>query len=244
MITSFIQGGLGNQLFQIAAGYSLADRLDTSFALHHGQHWLPLQGNRIETYKDNILSKINFEDLSNIKFTRYDYTDAKHLPIPLLDNQILVGYFQSQKYFSSCKDKIKELFTLKLVDMPKGSVSLHIRRGDYLSNPSIHPTMSADYYKKALQSIGSYSEVFVFTDSDLPEGLEDSNITVVSEGTDYEQMGMMASCTHNVIANSTFSWWAAYLNQNNGVVVAPKTWYGPKGPKDWQDIYCDNWVVI
>jgi len=57
-------------------------------------------------------------------------------------------------------------------------------------------------------------------------------------------MAMMSRCNHHIIANSSFSWWGAWLSRNNGVVIAPKNWFGPKGPSDWQDIYCEQWRIL
>ena len=244
MITSFIQGGLGNQLFQIAAGVSLAEKIGSEFCLHDGQHHLPLQGSRIETYKDNILKNIQFKDLGHVTLVPYRYDAPSYLPITEVDNQVLIGYFQSEKYFKEHRDLIHELFYLPRVPTPEGSVSIHVRRGDYLKNPDIHPALDASYYREALEVVGDYSKVYVFTDSDLPEGLELDNMEIVAPGKDYEHLALMASCDHNVIANSTYSWWAAYLNTNNNKVIAPKTWFGPKGPQGWDDIYCEGWIKI
>lgn len=246
MISSFIQGGLGNQMFQIAAGASLAKDLNTEFALHEGQHFLPLQGYRIETYKSNIFKNINFKYLSsnNFKFI-YRYEDTQYRQIPQQDNLMLVGYFQSEKYFKQNKNYILSLFDIEYKSVPEGSVSLHIRRGDYLKNPGVHPTLASDYYHRALEIIGDYSNVYVFTDSDLPENLNIKNMQIVKFDKDYDELSFMASCDNNIIANSTFSWWAAYLNRNeNKKVIAPKTWFGPQGPQYWQDIYCDKWEII
>lgn len=244
MITSFIQGGLGNQLFQIAAGLALAKELDVEFALHDGQHHLPAQGNRIETYRDNILKNIKFKDLSSLDLTAFYWDSPQYAQLAKTDNQVLVGYFQSEKYFSQYSDYIKSLFFIPKVDVPEGTVAIHIRRGDYLNNPNIHPSMDADYYYKALELIGDYSTIYIFTDSDLPPGLHLNNATIVPKASDYEHLTLMASCDHNIIANSTFSWWAAYLNKNNNTVVAPKLWFGPGWQQNWQDIYCKGWHVI
>lgn len=244
MITSFIQGGLGNQLFQIAAGLSLAKDLSVDFALHDGQHHLPLQGSRIEVYKTNILKGIQFKDLSKLNLTTYYWDRPEYKPLNKIDNQVLIGYFQSEKYFNHYSSEIKELFQLSKVDTPKGSVALHIRRGDYLNNSHIHPILTADYYYKALEIIGDYERVYIFTDSDIPEGLKIKNSILVEKASDYDHLCFMASCDHNIIANSTFSWWAAYLNKNDNTVIAPKLWFGPAGPQNWQDIYCEGWQVI
>ena len=154
-------------------------------------------------------------------------------------------YFQSEKYFAHNKDKITSLFNINYKTVPERSVSIHVRRGDYLKYPEIHPTLDADYYHKALEVIGDYSNAFVFTDSDLPKGLNIKNMQIIKLDKDYDELQFMASCDNNIIANSTFSWWAAYLNKNkNKKIVAPKIWFGPLGPQYWKDIYCDDWEII
>jgi len=244
MITSFIQGGLGNQMFQIAAGYSLAIDIETDFYLHDGQHHLPLQGNRIESYKDNILKNIQFIDLSEFSFTPYRYDSIRYKKIPQRNNQVIIGYFQSEKYFKHNEDVIKSLFSLPVKNTEENSVSIHIRRGDYLKNPEYHSPLDDSYYRQALKVVGDYSKVYVFTDSDLPQGLNTDNFHIVKLASDYDELALMSSCRHNIIANSTFSWWAAYLTKKKGKVIAPSKWFGAKGPSNWSDIYCKDWIVV
>ena len=244
MITSYIQGGLGNQLFQIAAGAALSKRLGVEFALHEGQHYLPKQGNNINSYRHTLLKNIKFKDLSNKEFSTHRWDSPRYLQIPEKDNQVLIGYFQSEKYFQDLKKFVKDLFYVPKVKMPERSVSLHIRRGDYLKFSEIHSILEVDYYRKALSMIQDYSHVYIFTDSDVPFDLDIPNSTIIQEGTDVDHFAMMSSCSHNIIANSTFSWWAAYLNENDNQVIAPKQWFGPKGPQGWEDIYCEGWEVV
>lgn len=246
MITTFIQGGLGNQLFQIAAGLSLAKDVNSEFLLLSGQHHLPLQGNRIETYKSNILKNINFCDyLDNKKFSAYNETTFAYVEIPKLDWLYLFGYFQSEKHFKHNDMLIKNTFKFDKLDIPKNSVSLHLRQGDYKKFEAIHPVLTIDYYSKAVDLLGKYSKLYIVSDSELPDEFNFPNCEVINTKNDYLDFCIMANCNHNVIANSTFSWWAAYLNKNeNKRVVAPKTWFGPQGPQDWQDIYCEGWEVI
>ena len=244
MITGFIQGGLGNILFQVAAGVALSKRLGVEYFLHKGQHYLPLQGRNINEYRDTLLKSIKFKDLSGVRLLPHKWYDTSYKEIPKTDNQLLIGYFQSEKYFEDCKESILDLFEVPDISLPEGSVAIHIRRGDYLKNPNYHPTQPVEYYKKALKQLGEYSHAYIISDSEVRDFLDIENSTVVTEGTDYDQFCLMANCDHNIIANSTFSWWAAYLNKKNNKVVAPKLWFGPTGPKDWIDIYCDGWKVI
>jgi len=121
---------------------------------------------------------------------------------------------------------------------------LHIRRGDYLKYPTIHPVLEFEYYKKALSHIKDYSCLYIFTDSELPGNFVFDNAKIIKCENDYEDFFIMANCDYNVIANSTFSWWAAYLNKKNKKTVAPQKWFGLNGPQEWQDIYCNDWKII
>jgi len=179
----------------------------------------------------------------------------------------LRGYFQSDKYFLNCKRSLLEQYKIKTNNFPHllplaatlsntNTVALHIRLGDYL-NPTLSGIMApfnADYYKKAMEQIQkniSNSKFYIFSDQiQLAKDLlnlnvadaifVDESITKNSE----EDFYLMQSCQHQIIANSTFSWWAAYLNENNHkIVIAPTKWYKDHFG-DATHLYPDNWVVI
>ncbi len=157
------------------------------------------------------------------------------------------SYWQNEKYFKEIEDTIRRDLTLKgpQIDefnkirnsiITSNSVSLHIRRTDYLikKHQDIYTQCKPDYYKDALQIINSKypnSKVFVFSD-DIVWVKNNLNLTsatiYVSDGklTDYQELILMSSCKNNIIANSTFSWWGAWLNNNkNKIVISPKNWY-------------------
>ncbi|MEY4986541.1 MAG: hypothetical protein RL567_320 [Bacteroidota bacterium] len=182
----------------------------------------------------------------------------------LADDVYLSGYWQSEKYFINHRIKLLECIKISDSDLPENlkylnqirssnSVSIHVRRGDYISNPqakSIYATCDLGYYEKAIQHISTKFEdltFFVFTD-DMEwvkthfskfERMIFVNVNHVD--TAFEDLKLMSNCKHNIIANSTFSWWAAWLNKNAGkVVIAPNRWYTQKWrnsanliPVDW-----------
>lgn len=264
MIGSFIQGGLGNQLFQVAAGIAHAKKVGTTFSIIEGQHHLPLQGNSISTYKDNILRGVGSKSqdyFSNC--TVFQEQGHKYSPIPEVDNIFLRGYFQSEKYFQDCKEDISELFSItpeleKIIEEEypylndEKVVSLHVRRGDYLQNPDIHPTMTPNFYQEALEAIEDKDRVIVFSD-DIPWCLEifgtatrkdvkDFSFSVFKK--DYLDLYTMSKCHHHILANSTFSWWGAWLSNTSGKIIAPVDWFGPQGPQETQDIIPERWERI
>jgi hypothetical protein len=97
-----------------------------------------------------------------------------------------------------------------------------------------------------LNEIGEYTHVFVFSDDKnwVKENLKFENVTYV-EDEDYKEMWLMSLCKNHIMVNSTFSWWATFLNTNaNKKIVAPSIWFGPRGPQNYKDIYESNWTVL
>lgn len=288
MIITKIIGGLGNQMFQYAAGRSLALangcrlKLDISgfdkYAIHNGY----------ELGRFNIKAEIaGVEEVSRFvgsspriaRFVRkmtglgkksyylerdfaFDAGFFDKIPPVYLD-----GYWQSSKYFEPCAAKIREELTVShpLVggnaEVAKqiarvNSVSIHIRRGDYVANRAtnkVHGFVGVEYYKEAMQRI--YKEVrtpwfFVFSDdlawarSNL--GLVD-NVTFVDHNTgasSYEDMRLMSLCQHHIIANSSFSWWAAWLGYHPAKqVLYPSNWFATE-EKDISSLCPAAWTRI
>lgn len=188
----------------------------------------------------------------------------------LLENKTdayYIGYFHSEKYFSDIRDDLIKEFSLN-IDMNEknqaileqikntNSVSLHVRRGDYINNAEVkafHGTCSLDYYKKAIEHIASKIKnphFFLFSDDlnwvidnlkiDYPFTVVDTN----DANTGYFDMELMKNCKHNIIANSSFSWWAAWLNQNpEKIVIAPNHWFNEPNT-DKKDLLPQAWLEI
>jgi len=256
MISSNLKGGLGNQMFQIAAAHALALRNNTTSCFDFNSCHTPLQGNPSSKYLNNIFSKIRNV---NVRYWRGVYNEPKfsYEELPDLPELVLNGYFQSEKYFSDFKKEIIELFDISeletindyLLGFRKMGVpitAIHVRRGDYLKNPEFHPVCSVEYYKKAMEEIGESNFIFVSDDMEwVKENFKGHNIWYSNFTDEISDFKLMACCDNNIISNSSFSWWAAYLNKNsNKKVIAPKKWFGSKGPNDTQDIIPNNWLTI
>ena len=182
------------------------------------------------------------------------------------DNVYLDGYWASEKYFKEIESQIRKEFTIKedpdLLNsemaaqiLDKDAVSIHIRRGDYVTDSktnAIHGTCSLDYYYKAIEDLHNYvSDPHFFIFSNDPQWVTDNfkvpyPITLVNiNGPDqgYEDMRLMSLCKHHIIANSTFSWWGAWLGTNqNKRVYSPKQWYNVD--YDIKDLIPDSWNKI
>jgi hypothetical protein len=182
---------------------------------------------------------------------------------------MLFGYFQSYKYFESYFQticRIIKLDKIKVDVMSKysynyRSISMHFRLGDYKKIPDYHPVLEYDYYEKALEFIVSSTdkrEVLYFCEEqdneDVQKTIEklesrfsDVNFIKASDKIDdWEQMIMMSCCKHNIIANSTFSWWAGQLNNNNYKIICyPEKWFGPKNSHlNTKDVFPAHWNAI
>lgn len=261
MITIGLEGCLGNQLSQIATVYALAlDNNDDCAFRFYVREEAGLSGHGPAYYTKNIYSKLkalpeNWMCDFFYKEPSYDYA-----PIPYHPNMRLQGYFGSEKYFKHRRDEIIGLFKNKdIINDIKGnfknSLSVHVRRGDYINRPTIHPFLTMDYYKMAMVYIDCHTKVDIIyllaEDRDMrwcKENFKDKRIVFVEGLPDYINLYMMSKCTHNIIANSSFSWWGSWLNENKDkIIVAPKKWHG-EGLKDasvaLRALTCDNWVLI
>jgi len=269
MITSYLQGGLGNQIFQIAVAYAHAKKnLDVAVFDLNNSH-TPHQGENISKYKNTIFHEFNhidnvYEICSNV----FSQPNHSYCEIPYTNNQQLQGFYQSERFFLNVKKELinklisgikseKEKYenVTKFIssiefNYEKPLVSVHIRRGDYLKFPHIHTPCGLDYYKKALsimkEKIGDFKLIFISDDKDwCKETFKDLESSISPFNDEIEDLILMINCKHNIIANSSFSWWGAYLNQNpNKIVIGPKKWFGPGGPQDQQDTIPKNWIKI
>lgn len=213
-------------------------------------------------YPYGIFSKA--ERFVNLRLLKRHYLDYEP-NIFKKNNQYIDGYFQSEKNFLNAKNEIVQELTLKkefesavfLVEKNKidkeKSVSVHIRRGDYVNDPktqAAHGACSREYYKQAMNLMTEKIEnpIFYFFSDDIEwvkkEFGEHADYKYVSNPKleDYEELMLMASCAHNIIANSSFSWWGAYLNKNpEKIVVAPKKWVNIV-PDPHPNIVPEGWI--
>jgi len=260
MITCRLQGGLGNQMFQIAATTALSKDIGTEAVFDFNLCHTPAQGFISSKYKDTIFKNVNNKPLNNIKFDgMYNETKFSYSELPKRDKIILNGYFQSERYFSKYRSDILKLFTIPeeiidKIEMYLSSqiseydeiTSVHVRRGDYINLSEYHTLCSVDYYKKAMETIGNGHFVFISDDINwCKENFKGDNIHFSPFKNEIEDLAIMSICDNQIIANSSFSWWGAYLcDFKDNKIIAPSNWFGSKGPKDQQDIIPKDWVKI
>jgi hypothetical protein len=245
MITVKLMGGLGNQMFQYAYGYALARRSKADAAFDTG--FLGRRGNF--TARDYELGQFN---ISINKTCSKDSLIHRILRRVHKSKNYHEGYFQSEKYFADCKEEIRKEFQFKeKLQAPEGNaIAIHIRRGDYVKFANIHLVCTSFYYEKAIAYIQSKVEnpVFYVFSEDIEwckENVKVPEPCFYMDGLDKpssHDMQLMSLCKHNVISNSSYSWWAAWLNQNaDKIIVAPDRWFADgRGT----DIYTDDMVRI
>jgi hypothetical protein len=249
MISVLLQGGLGNQLFQIATAYAHSLKVKDRFALFNNVHFLPLQGNHVNSYKDNLYRNIAFIEPKDMKV--YNEQSFSYKDILKEKNICLRGYFQSEKYFKDNREDLFKLFDIENLrsriayNVESGTVSLHIRRGDYLKASDYHRNLPLSYYQEAL-TILKDSPVFIFSDDIefCKKTFKGDRFTFVEGNKDYEDILLMSMCTHHIIANSSFSWWGAWMSSGKGTIIAPNPWFGPNGPKETQDLIPKDWLKL
>ena len=279
MIISRLHGRLGNQMFQYAAAAGLAARhdgrvaLDARGAVQKGEG-VPTRVFDLPLSDPGDLPPAKHENLAGYalwrlsgrapKFRRERGLGYNARIESWADGCYLHGYWQSEKYFAHIADDIRRAYTFpdfsndQNAEMAAGigeglSISLHVRRGDYLTLGA-HVLCDQAYYDAALdrvlQGLDGDPTVYVFSDDpgwakeNLPLPCRKVVVDFNGPETDFEDMRLMSLCDHNIIGNSSFSWWGAWLNANPAKRVAgPSKWFG--NPKlSNPDILPENWFRI
>lgn len=272
MITVNIKGGLGNQMFQYAAGRALAIKNDNKLRLvrdeRSGDISRPFSLLNFNIKAEVAMSEAVPSWMKLASRIRQKFTgDFKVAFDPRVleerGSAYLDGYYQSERYFESAAATIREDFTLKeplpekarelaeTMASDQNSISLHVRRGDYITHPDFGGIVTPEYYERAVASIRANvtdAHFYVFSD-DIDwcrQELSLGKATFVSdpELKDHEELVLMSRCQHHVIANSSFSWWGAWLGRNpNKIVIAPKRWSNLH--ESWyRDIIPSSWTRL
>jgi len=278
MIIVKLMGGLGNQMFQYAAGKSLAIRLGTNLKLD-------ISGYKRDTLRnyslDCFVLKADFAtDKEILKYNKnmigfpffFKYNTLKEFPAPnfvpqfftIQGNVFLDGYWQSETYFKNIRKILLADFEFsshmyysyseKIRN--NNSVSLHIRRGDYISNEAtnkFHGTCDLNYYTKAVNYINSLVKnpyYYIFSD-DLDWCKKNINkifngqlVSFIKNSEDSVDLQLMMQCKNSIIANSSFSWWGAWLNSNpKNITIAPQKWF-QSTDLNQSHILPENWIKL
>jgi len=292
MISIYLMGGLGNQLFQIFTALAYAMKYKLKLVFPYSE--ILVFGKERPTYWNNFLSSLiihttkYLQDISNtdlFEMPMLREVGFNYVPIPEIKKDFMFyGYWQSYKYFDEFKERL-----FKKIGLPKIKrsmiekvspfynlennvdiqfISLHFRLGDYVAMPECHPTQPCSYYEKSLHYLCEKTQykkriVLYFCESgdnsvvlesinNLKEKFHDIEfVKVYDDIPDWEQMVIMSCCNDNIIANSTFSWWGAYMNSApNKIVCYPSVWFGEKmvtkekHDDHIKDLFPPEWVKI
>jgi hypothetical protein len=255
-------GRFGNQMFQYATLFAIGKRKNYEIGVPYSNNQ-----NVNEYYKfflpecfKNLSAKdsINSNPKYFIQENKFNY-EPGIFGIP--DESDILGYFQTEKYFKDYRNEILKEYTFSqdIVESALDArsitkepvISLHVRLGDYTAPESKdrHPVCSIEYYEKSLSLVPDDLLIYIFSDEPaVAENMIKSlgkKYVIPEMNCMYKDMSLMSMCDYHIIANSSFSWWGAWLSETKKV-IAPAQWFGNHNsmPKDWSDIYCKEWVVI
>lgn len=272
-ITTYLCGGLGNQMFQYAAGRALALRCRAELRLNVAWYSAPRADATPRQFSLNVFpnacgeyvaepwpeaGRLGARLMRRMRFA-LPFAIRGYVPEPSFNYwsgiqrvqapaQIL-GFWQSEKYFEHAAQQIRADFAFSdlsgdaglevrnKIAVARHSISVHVRMGDYVSNPSaaMHNIITPQYYSRALRYFyENYGPCSLFLFSDEPDKAasffdpQGHELTIVDTKAEaHHDMHLMSLCRHHIIANSSFSWWGAWLGSNDGVTIAPSRWFAP-----------------
>ena len=252
-------GQLGNQMFQYAALKGIAHHRGFEYMIPNNDVMIDGLGNSLRTElfdAFNLKPNVGILDTENyVQEPHFEFSQDLFDNCP--DNVSLWGFFQTQKYFKHIRNELLEDFSFKkqivnecadILEVFEDPIALHIRRGDFIVNHANHHNQTLEYYEQAFKKFPKNQQVVIFSDD--PEWCKEQELFsndrfLVSEGNGpYHDLYLMSRCNDFIIANSSFSWWGAWLADYNKV-VAPKIWFGPNNAdKNTSDLYCPEWVIV
>ena len=263
-----IMGGLGNQLFQIAAAYAYSKKENGKLQIEYKKE----NGNR-SLYWNTLLKSIQPYLVASLpcleKWYENEATQYKEISKLTNSGKYLEGYYQSSKYFynDEIKQDIKTLFQCnpfllhhlqntysELFKNRDRIVVIHARRTDYIKYSHVHGPLNGNYYKNAIQKILEVNKnpYFVLTSDDNTFWNEIKNdiielynypYMIIENESDIHTFTLLQQFDYFIMSNSTFIWWCVWLSKAK-YVIAPSKWFGPYGPKYYDDIYEKEWIRI
>lgn len=264
MVYIELNGRVGNHLFQIAAGASLAKMNNTDFrVVCHRDYKLAEPDNcyiedYIKQFSDNLYRKITIENERPVCYSLYNELSYNYSPILYTNNILLHGTFQSYKYFD--RSTVSDLFEIPIsvksyIDSKYGELiklgitSINVRRGDYCKQPHKYPICGMYYFKKAINFIGAEKRYLIISDDITwcKRHFIGSNFYFIDDEEPIVDLYIQTMCKNNIMSNSTFSWWGAWLNNNpNKIVICPDPWYGRSiyTRLDVSDLIPKEWIKI
>lgn len=232
--SALLQNGLGNILFNFSSAYGFSLKNGYNFCLYESL-CLDSCHSKFKEYKTTIFEKFEFERFHKKNFFAFTPKNVFFQDPPKTEKNIcFFGQIFNPIYFSGLEKEIYDSLSLNRTEFNgNGFCSVHVRRGDKLICEENYIHLDEQYYKKAMAKIPYGTKFLIFSDDiDFCKNLFTKknrflNIEFLDQkNKDFIDLELMSKCEHNIIANSTFSWWGAFLNQNsNKIVVSPKLWF-------------------
>jgi len=263
-------GRLGNQMFQYATLFALAKHhgVEAGVPIHNDICTNEYDYIHIyDAFPNLSASRVSSDTMNSAK---YDYVAKEDIDfnfdpsiLSIRDDCRIKGYFQSELYFNKFSKDIRKEFSfsdevnkdcheifkgLKLENGNAPLCAVHFRRGDYTNVSHVHTNLDAEYYNPAFSWMNgniancrflAFSDDYEWCKNNLP-----NEFILANTPSMFHDMLLMSMCDAHIIANSSFSWWGAWLANNSKQVIAPKKWFGPSGPKRWDTTYCSGWGTI
>jgi len=242
---------LGNNLFQFATALSLG----LEFKIYSNN---PIVLSNVKKYKDIFYSGVEVVTTLPDKIEEYLEKSYRYSKIPLVfDTDIVLrGYFQSHKYIcrkkvlsqfnlaSSCENYVKQNYNFIYNERFH---SIHVRRGDYLNMLYKHPFCGMQYYNEAISLLGRHENYLIVSDDIdwCKANFKLPNVIFIENSNPLNDLYLQSLCVNNIISNSSFGWWGAYLNRNpSKIVVAPKMWFGFDWKDSVEDLLPEDYTVL
>jgi hypothetical protein len=267
-------GRLGNQMFQYAGLRGIAAHNGYDFLIPPEDTPSTCNYGLFECFKmTNVSEKnIGLGPGRTVENELFHFNENLYKNCP--DNVNLNGYFQTEKYFTDIEDQIREDFQFndeiyesckEVIDQVGDAIFLHVRRGDYVATPDHHPCLPIEYYKEALSFFPSDVNVLVFSDTldwckenfkedrfliseghiKYPNKIQLGDGSIQQSLVPYYDLCLMTMCSGAIIANSSMSWWGAWLQDGSERVVAPNTWFGSAyGHYNMNDLLPSHWEIV
>jgi|TARA_B100001094_G_scaffold229247_1_gene223858 hypothetical protein len=265
-------GRLGNQMFQYAGLRGIAKQNGYSWLIPPPDDYGDSNYGLFDCFEMSTVTFQNFgftENVQNLATGCFHFNEKFFRECP--DNINLHDYFQTEKYFKNAESIIRQDYTFlpeildpckEVVEQFDKPIFIHVRRGDYVKQPENHPVCPLSYYENSLKEFPEDTPVFVFSDDldwckehftddrfVLPtENIKYSHTADTNDGriesfVPYYDLCMMSLCHGAIIANSSMSWWGAWLQNNRGKIVAPKPWFGTRyNDYDMSDLLPESWI--
>ena len=240
-----VQGGIGNQLFIIAAGFAYSKKYSKKFAIDTSK-WTASQGKNINEYKNTIFKNFIFENAPDDTFIinekRFNYDK-----LPNNDSSVILsGFFQSLKYFEEFSEEFITKLQLPNIQhdfLQEKNVAVHIRRGDYLQYKDIHYVCNSQYFKTQLLRFQGFQQ-HTFTDSIDYVKIEFNEypLNILKTDSELDDLILMSKYDNIICSNSSFSWWASFLGKKKTQIIVPDRWFNNFEPHE--DIYRSDFIKV